>query len=95
MADQQDVAAAFADGIAAAFADMDANGDGTVTATELQLYLMMVGEQVDAEEIEEWFSRIDTDGDGEISLEELRAAIAAFPMLARVFASEENYDPER
>ncbi|GJN16696.1 hypothetical protein PR202_gb03715 [Eleusine coracana subsp. coracana] len=54
------------------FASFDQDGDGKITATELQLCMKAaVGEDMSAEDVKALMASVDTDGDGLLDEEEL------------------------
>lgn len=62
------------DELAQTFKEIDADGDGQVTAKEFLVAMTARGETVTREEIESIFSDADGDGDGSISYTEFAAA---------------------
>lgn len=57
------------------FKDMDFDGDGTVTRTDLRQKAKELNYILSEEELEGIIESMDTDGDGKISLEEFMAAV--------------------
>jgi Ca2+-binding EF-hand superfamily protein len=55
---------------ATTFAIVDADGDGQITAEELQRLMEVRGTEVTLEQATAFVARYDSDGDGRISLEE-------------------------
>ena len=62
---------------AATFAMIDIDGDGRITAPELQQLMESLGAEIHDEFAEHAIQVIDTDGDGLVSLEELTAFLRA------------------
>ncbi len=56
-----------------AFEDIDADGDGSITQTEMQTYGQSVRGDQDTDKSDELFTRLDTDGDGSITADEKTA----------------------
>lgn len=61
----------------ATFTIVDADGDGLISATELQAVMKAMGEDVTPERAETIVQTIDADGDGLISLEEFARFMAS------------------
>ena len=61
----------------AAFAEMDADGDGELSADEIHRALSKNGEDVSLERVKELVAKADTDGNGLVSKQEYLDAIAA------------------
>jgi hypothetical protein len=53
-----------------AFATIDYNKDGHITADDLHFFLEYIGEKVEDDEIEEMIKMCDIDGNGEVCYEE-------------------------
>ncbi len=58
------------------FALIDADGDGLITATELQRLMEALGAEVSDESAAHAVEVLDTNGDGLVSLEELTAYLS-------------------
>jgi len=56
-----------------AFAMMDKDGSGKVSAAELKQVMRSIGEKLSDDDIDEIIREIDLDGDGEVDLEGLQA----------------------
>jgi Ca2+-binding EF-hand superfamily protein len=74
---------------AATFAMIDIDGDGRITAPELQQLMESLGAEIHDEFAEHAIQVIDTDGDGLVSLEELTAFLRA-PNLPEADARESS-----
>ncbi|KAL5717646.1 hypothetical protein ACHQM5_010626 [Ranunculus cassubicifolius] len=57
------------------FYDCDVNGDGKISAQELQHCLSLVCEEITCEEVEEIVKSVDSDGDGLLGLDEFVALV--------------------
>jgi Ca2+-binding EF-hand superfamily protein len=60
----------------ATFALIDIDGDGLITAPELQQLMAALGGDVSDEQAAHAIGVLDTDGDGKVSLEELTAYLS-------------------
>jgi calmodulin len=61
------------DEIRAQFRNLDKDGNGNISATEIREVLTKLGDKLTDEEIDEMIRDVDTDGDGEINFEEFLA----------------------
>jgi Ca2+-binding EF-hand superfamily protein len=61
---------------AATFALIDIDGDGLITAPELQRLMSALGSEVSDEQAAHAVEVLDTNGDGRVSLEELTAYLS-------------------
>ena len=66
--------------VLAAFQVFDADGSGSISASELRHVMANLGEKLSDEELEEMILEADTDGDGEISIEEFAMMINPCPI---------------
>ena len=79
---------------AATFAMIDIDGDGRITAPELQQLMESLGAEIHDEFAEHAIQVIDTDGDGLVSLEELTAFLRA-PNLPEAAGESSSAVPEQ
>lgn len=62
---------------AEAFQLVDADGDGLISAVELQSMMQAMGDEVTDERAKVMVEKVDTDGDGKISLQEFASFLAS------------------
>merc|ERR1712204_132377 len=68
------------EGLAAAFAKVDADSSGNISATEMSAHIASVyGGAMDESITTEMLKAADTDGDGEVSLDEFKTIMRAGP----------------
>ena len=60
----------------AAFNLFDKDGDGTVSASELQTVMKAMGKRVSREEVEKMLAKVDKDGNGELDFDEFLQLMA-------------------
>ena len=53
-----------------AFSLFDRNGDGVISADELRLVMLNLGEPMTAQEAEDMIGQVDEDGDGSVNFKE-------------------------
>lgn len=63
--------------IRAQFQELDKDGNGLVSATEIREVLTALGDRLSAEDVDEMIRDIDQDGDGQVSYEEFLAHMSS------------------
>lgn len=58
------------DEVEKAFNEMDVDGNGFISASDLRVFYRALGEELTDEEVDEMIRELDIDGDGQIALEE-------------------------
>lgn len=64
---------------AASFELVDADGDGRISADELQRLMQVLGEDITEDQARQMVARVDSDGDGLISLQEFASFLSRGP----------------